>query len=553
MPLKTEWVTWEHVYDTVLLGRMQDENRGKGGYKLENLLAALCKADAWKNKTEKISPHSEDWGPELRIERCRTDAWATVKLAEKLTSMLTVPHDYVRFTHRIAGTLDRTRLAGAMVDMTAFSGMRAGLQEDMKNSLVPLLEAAAAEGMTEFAPTNDNHIRELLYERLHLEPIRFTRKSKQPSVDKVSLKALDHEVAKLLLAYNKAEKLESVNGIGLYNLISLAGQLNDQPVGYLSFNINPLGARTGRRASSAPNSQNWPKSVRSVIRSRWTDGLIGDHDHKRLEVILIAWLAGDEKLLEFFTRRENGYIEVAKELWGHAVEEGTREYTATKSVILGVHYNMYPKYMAKQLWDVVGVRFSEDYEQHERETKKIWKKYRNQHAPVVAYMEAREAELKRTGQVKALTGAVRRLPLLRDESREGKKRFKKALNQAINFPVQHLAASITGSGLIDVEAELLREHGLSYTEYYTLLLEERKRHKNAEPSRPVISELPCSVIINEVHDDIVVDYHPDTIRKDTEIVIESMKSIKSLKQLIGNVDIPLDVTATITPRWGMKV
>ena len=549
VPLKEEWITGEQMLDSLLLARMVDENGGKGAYELENLLANITTVAPWKQDTVRISKKdATKWPVDLRKERCRLDAWASYRVAEHYYEKLHRQKELVTYTHRIASVLERLRMTGAMVDLADFETMKGDLEVKKNRAADMLAKAAAQYGMPDFSPTNDNHIRELLYDKLGLEIQGRTKKAKLPSVDAVTLKNLDHDIPRLLLEHNRSEKLWSVNGEGLSGLIRPCGVVDGRAVGWLPFRINPLGARTGRRSATAPNSQNWPNSVRRIVGSRYVNGLIGDFDYRRLEVVLIAWIAGDEKLLEAFTTGR-GYLDVAKELWGTDVEEGTPQYRATKSIVLGVNYNMQGPKMARELWNKAGVRLSADYAEHEAQTEEARAKYLRQHYPLVRYMEARETELLRTQQVVSLTGRIRHLPLSDGRRTPG---FWHLLNQAINFPIQSLASEITGSALLDIEKELLAANGADLVQYYQLLSDIQKYYLTNPSNCDIIVPVNWSFIFNEVHDSIVMDLHPDNRKRDIELVVETMRAVPSLRKLCPQFAAPLACDMKLGPRWGEK-
>lgn len=82
---KETWLRGEDVSDSLLLARMVDENRGRGAYGLEALLLSEFNFTPWKAETEKLfkkDPDASKWPVELRKERCRLDAWASLILAE---------------------------------------------------------------------------------------------------------------------------------------------------------------------------------------------------------------------------------------------------------------------------------------------------------------------------------------------------------------------------------------------------------------------------------------------------------------------------------------
>jgi hypothetical protein len=88
---KNEWLAGFNIRDSLLLARMFDENRGKGGYGLEALLISEFNFAPWKGETEKLikaTGNAADWTPEQRIARCRLDAWATHILADHFEKKL---------------------------------------------------------------------------------------------------------------------------------------------------------------------------------------------------------------------------------------------------------------------------------------------------------------------------------------------------------------------------------------------------------------------------------------------------------------------------------
>ena len=298
-------------------------------------------------------------------------------------------------------------------------------------------------------------------------------------------------------------------------------------------------------SSPADSSKvNWPATTRRIVRSRWERGNVADIDYRKLESVLVGWISGDDKLFSFF-HEGKGYQDVAKEILGFEVEEGTPEYRAIKSIVLGVHYNLQTPKMSKGLW-LLGVRFSSDYREHVSETDRLRKLYLKRFGGVERYMLEREDELLRTGQVVSLTGRVRHLPVPDGRDTPG---YHRLLNQAINFPIQSLASEITGSAMIDAEAALLAEEGLSYRDYLEILLAERKRLTSG-PESGTMSLLEWSALINEVHDSLVVDLFPDSAERDLAIFTESMVKVRSLRKLCPAFTMPLRVKVTRADRWG---
>jgi hypothetical protein len=93
---------------------------------------------------------------------------------------------------------------------------------------------------------------------------------------------------------------------------------------------------------------------------------------------------------------------------------------------------------------------------------------------------------------------------------------------------------------------------MSYVEYQSLLLEDRRKLLTNPPSRDImgLELIPMTHIINEVHDSLVLDFHPDYLKRDTEIVVEGMKAVRSLRELAPGFDLKLGVDFKLGPCWG---
>jgi DNA polymerase-1 len=437
-------------------------------------------------------------------------------------------------------TLERMNLSGAIIDLDVLDALDVQHRLAREEARDRLVRLAGTAGVSGFTPTNDSHIRDLLFNKLGL-PNGGKTKTGKFKVDKDTLKGIDHDAVRTLLDYNSHDKLYSVNILGARaNLSPLTGVLRR---GYLPFRINPLGARTGRRSASNPNSQNWPKAVRGMVCSRWVGGQILNADYKKLEVVLLAWLSGDDKLLSYFTTGK-GYIDVAKELFGYDITQESDTYRAVKSIVLGVHYNMQTPKMARQL-ELLGIRFSPDWGEHEAETDRVRRLYLRRFAGIGRYMRRRDSEWRQSGTSTSYTGRVRHLAVHPGMSRG---EHGHLLNQAINFPVQSLAADVTASAMMDIEYEFMGNEKLSYSQYLAELVEQRKNMLTKGLDHDII--LPMSQIINEVHDSLVVDLHPEHVARDTEIIIECMRAVRSLKQLAPGFDTSiLGVDAITDHHW----
>jgi len=478
------------------------------------------------------------------------DAWATRILCEKFAPQ--VDKTLYGFTSRMALSLHRVGLAGAAINLKRFHSLGKSWKEEAQKLRGKLTRYAHSKGIAEFVPTNDEHLRAVLYKKLNYPVLERTEKSKEPKVDKGTLSKIKDEVEgkhvfiDTLMAFNKMDKLASTwYGSEAAGRKKSVGELiqvtRDKNLGLLHFWIFPLRARTGRRASGggeegdpeSRNSQNWPPIARKVIISRWKKpGKIAVCDFSKLEVVIIAWRSGDEKLLDYFLNGA-GYIGVARDFWGQDVKDGTPLYKGTKSLVLGLNYNMGWYHLANDLWYKAGLRFSEDWDEHCAETKRVRKRYLKMFDRLANYIRERIVEVSETQQVVSPSGRVRHLPHHGPDS-EG---FWHIKNAAVNQPIQSFAAEITGSAIVDYEDALLREHNLSYTQWHRALLD--------TPWNP-----PASPVFNEVHDELDLDLHPKSGKRDLEILVDCMENVRSLKKLVPEFNLKLKLDVQVVESWG---
>jgi DNA polymerase I-like protein with 3'-5' exonuclease and polymerase domains len=462
--------------------------------------------------------------------------------------------DLITLTHKIAMSLHRVGLAGAAINLPRFHKLGKEWQREAAKAKDLLVKSALRHGMKEFVPTNDGHIRQLLYEKLQYPIVERTEKDNVPKVDKQTITILlkqypkdgDKQVLQRLLDFNSVDKLASTwygrpeaKAGSRKSVSDLIHPTPTKSLGLLHNWINPLGARTGRRSSGggeegspeSRNSQNWPPLAKSVVGSRWPGQNIAICDFTRLEVVLMGWRAGDDKLLNYFLHGD-GYIGVAKEFWGQTVKDGTPLYKATKSLVLGLNYNMGFYKLAHDLKNKAEFTFSNDWKTHVEKTKQARKKYLKMFPGLRNYIRERIAEVTDTQKVISPSGRVRHLPHHGPES-EG---FWHIKNSCVNFPIQSFASDVTGSALVDYEEQLLSTHGLTYNDWHSDLLEHPW-------------DLRCSPVVNEVHDELDLDLHPKTGKKDLELLVDCMQNVRTLKKLVPDFKIKLKVDVKVKKVW----
>ncbi len=537
VPLPSTWISGEMLLDSVMLARLWNENLG--AYDLESLSSSLCAVAPWKRKSEStgVKKHTDFslLSPEVRMERCRLDSWASGLLVQYLIPKL--DKRLVRYSHQLAASLGRVEMAGVKIDKDKFNAIKGLIDTQFSQRKVELENFAKANKWpdeTTFECSNDNHFRTLLFDIMGATPTKYTAKDKEPAVGSAALTLiyqsgsdLEKEAVVKRLRYEKVEKLRSTYVRSLEGEDGEPGHLT--PNNFIFQNINPLGARTGRRSSDSPNMQNWPKRMRSMVISRFPDGRIVKADYSQLEPRILAVLAGIDEWQEIFHTGRSLYIEVAKRMWRKDVEKDTPLYKVTKSTVLGTNYGMEVDLFIEKMSVEQGIHLTREQGLH------ILGLYHGAFPQLPRFFSLQKERLLANQQIDSMVGQIRHLPCPEGERTKG---FKHMWNQAINFPVQCLASYFTGSSIIDLEREILSQVGIKLNEHFDNLIWHYGTEKISLDKSWLNGmlvggggEIDYPLIINEVHDEVAADCPSRDIDWLKPMMKETMEECKTLRQL----------------------
>jgi len=282
----------------------------------------------------------------------------------------------------------------------------------------------------------------ILYEKLGLEVLKRTDKTKAPATDEDVLSELARreggEIAGVLLQHRQMVKL-----LGTY-VEALPGMVN--PVtGRLHTRLHQAAVATGRLASSDPNLQNIPvrteegRAIRGafVPRQGWR---FLDADYSQIELRVVAALARDPVLLGAFERGEDIHRRTASEVIGVPMEEVTSDQrSAAKAVNFGLLYGQGAFALSASL----GITF--------KEAKAFIERYFERMPKVAEWIEATKARAVEEGLVRTHWGRVRRIPDLQAPN-QGLK--AQALREAVNTVVQGTAADLMRRAMVRLHGSL---------------------------------------------------------------------------------------------------
>lgn len=352
-----------------------------------------------------------------------------VKLLEKdkLTDLfwkITMPTRYV---------LNNMEYNGVSLRVSVLKKMGVKLASDIKFFAGRIHRITKKFGYKDFNIKSPKQMRDLLFKKLKLVPIKFTKKTKAESVDEEVLNYYtgSHKVIDSILEYRKLSTYYSTFIDGMLKKISKKdGRLHTS---YLSH-----GTVTGRLSSAGPNLQNIPsdRDIRSVFIPAKGYVFI-DADYSQAELRVLAHYSQDPFMLEVFENDEDIHTMVGVEILDKLAEEISKaERKIVKEINFGIIYGRGAKSVAKKLGIPIerAQKFMRLYFQKFPKIKELIRwliKYHKQY-----------------GYIENMFGRRRRIPAIEhdvDYIRE------EAQRQLINSLIQGTAVDITNMALCRIE------------------------------------------------------------------------------------------------------
>jgi DNA polymerase-1 len=363
-------------------------------------------------------------------------ALAVARLVDPITKALDAQglralHDDIEVP--LVRVLARMEDAGVGVDAAELKH----LNDTLAAECAELTQLICEDAGEEFNVNSTLKLREILFDRLGLQPQKKTKTGY--STDAASLEKLagQHPIIEHLLRYREVEKLRSTYGEGLLGEV--------QPDGRIHATFNQTVARTGRLSSDAPNLHNNP--VRSELGRSFRKAFIPASgcellvaDYNQIELRCIAHLTGDPGLVAAFESGEDIHNATAARIFNVDPSKVTIEQRSkAKMVSFGLAYGMESYGLGQRL----GIPTDE--------AQVILDAYFVAFPTVKAYMEQTVAEARERGYTETLFGRRRLIP----ELSSGNFRIRQAgERQAMNAGIQGLAADIFKVALVRLDNAL---------------------------------------------------------------------------------------------------
>lgn len=272
---------------------------------------------------------------------------------------------------------------------------------------------------------------------------------------------------------------------------------------------------TYRLSSSAPNGQNYPKddpdprmSIKRQFVSRFEGGEIMEADQSQIEIRFAAWISGDQEMLAAIESGADIHASMASKMLGKPESEVTEE---ERQVCKARTFLILYGGGAKKL--------AQDLHIPRRQAERLIQEYYATFDGLKDFIEKCRIEVKRDLSTTTAFGFVRRYvqPAHWDSS-EG----WAIQRQDFNTRVQNGAVCITYCSMIWFQAELERR-GLK------------------------------SLLINQVHDSLVVDVYPGE-RNEIAGMLKQAMEVEAQRIAREDYDVTLDVTLRcdikVGPSWG---
>lgn len=390
------------------------------------------------------------------------------------------------------------------------------------------------------------HLQTLLYEVLKLTPpAKKKLKSGALPTDKQTLDYLapESDIVQSIIDFRKLTKPKS-------DIESYITKYSDTVDTRVHAEYNLTFVRTGRTSSSNPNAQNLTSEaklkneglpgIKRCIISRFEKGKILQADYSQLELKILALYSKDPMLTKTFVDRQDLHAATAALVFDIPISEVTKvERQIAKAINFGIVYEIGAPRLAEELQCTL--------EQAEAYQQAYFQKFPN----VLKYRKDAHREASKNGFVLSQSGRRRRFPELfkyKNSFVPSELRNPSVFMKQV-VPALGISEYLCLQGADDLQlsnARMLRQAGNAKIQGLGSDCTMRSITQIENTLRKLNLK---SVIINSVHDSIVLDVHPDEIQKVASLV-RGIMEYEVPKQFGSFVTVPLTIDLEIGDDYG---
>ncbi len=367
---------------------------------------------------------------------------------------------------------------GFKIDLKALEDMAKNYEKQIDGLLLKIKDLAG-EAVN---PNSPKQLGVVLFEKLGLKAGKKTKSGYSTNAEVLESIADQHEIVPLILRYRQIQKLYSTYLKGFMPLI-------DRKTGLIHTCFNQTLTTTGRLSSKEPNLQNIPvrddegRELRKLFIPSFEGGKIVGADYSQIELRLLAHFSKCKPLIDAFVSGEDIHTLTASQVFGVAKSEVTPSMRrSAKAVNFGIIYGISDFGLASQL--KISNKKAGEYID----------KYFETYTSVKEYMDSNVKFAKENGFVKTLLGRKRYIKEINSPNYNLRSFGERA---AMNMPLQGTAADVIKIAMLNV-FNAIKNKGLK------------------------------SKLILQVHDELIVDTHPDEIESVKEILQTEMESAVKL-------------------------
>ena len=330
----------------------------------------------------------------------------------------------------------------------------------------------------EFNINSPKQMKEILFDKLAIE-----YKGK-PSTSIEVLKEIEnkHEIVPLIIRYRKISKLIGTYLDGMIDCVGGDGKIHTT--------FMQKSTSTGRLSSREPNLQNLPirddegRRLRKMFCSSFDGGCIVSADYNQIELRLMANFSGDENMTNDYLYGKDIHTATASKIFDVDIDSVTSQMRrVAKSVNFGIIYG------------ISAYGLSQNIGMSPKEAGAFINKYMSIYPKVKDYNEECVQRVKQQGYADTIMGRIRHLPDINSSNHVMRSFAERA---AKNMPLQGSASDIIKMAMIKV--------------YNRLKVENLK-----------------SILILQIHDELVVDCYPGEEEIIKTILKQEMESVINLK------------------------
>jgi DNA polymerase-1 len=429
----------------------------------------------------------------------------TLRLASQLRSNLREEPSLEKLYDEVELPLEellaRIEETGVLVDPLDLSK----LSSELGNLMYEREQKIFAEAGRKFNISSPKQLSDVLFVEMGLPSGKKTAKKTGFSTDSEVLTELSalYPIASEIVSWRELAKLKNTYADKLPLAINPA-------TGRIHTSYNQALTATGRLSSSDPNLQNIPARteeglrIRAAFKSKPGCRLVSA-DYSQIELRIMAHFSHDEALIQAFSHDEDVHSQTAAQIFGLSKEEISAEKRReAKTINFGIIYGQGAYGLSKQL----GIPRSAAAD--------FIDLYFQRFPAVKNFIEQMHKTAAETGQVSTWFGRRRFLPAINS----GGMAKREAERMAVNTPIQGTAADIIKMAMLLVDRRLQREK-------------------------------LKSVIIMQVHDELVLEVPLEELDKVKNILVEEMVDAGSNPPLSGAkpLTVPLKVDVADGEAW----